>query len=154
MDDEEGNEWEDGGGDDDLALLGIEDDEAPVISTAGVDWAEAGLKAAEKVSSRMLIRRMHRSPNVDSKNITSGGGASSRLKHLAPHLTKVNMHPRESIFINQSMTTSHEEVLATPAMQGIEIYTFRPVVQSKKLVIRLDKLSDRYGSPSIDDIEK
>ena len=47
-----------------------------------------------------------------------------------------------------------EKVLKTPAMEGLEIYLFRAIVPQKKLDIRLDKITDLYGSPSIDDIEK
>ena len=39
-------------------------------------------------------------------------------------------------------------------MDGVELYLFRAVVPMKKLDIRLDKVTDKYGSPSIDDIEK
>lgn len=46
------------------------------------------------------------------------------------------------------------QVLSTPVMDGIEIYLFRAIVPQKKLDIRLDKVTDLYGSPSIDDIEK
>ncbi len=46
------------------------------------------------------------------------------------------------------------KVLRTPALDGLEIYLFRAIVPQKKLDIRLDKLTDVYGSPSIDDIEK
>jgi hypothetical protein len=47
-----------------------------------------------------------------------------------------------------------ERVLKTPALEGLEIYLFRAIVPQKKLDIRLDKVTDLYGSPSIDDIEK
>lgn len=46
------------------------------------------------------------------------------------------------------------QVLKTPALDGVELYLFRAVVPMKKLDIRLDKVTDKYGSPSIDDIEK
>ena len=46
------------------------------------------------------------------------------------------------------------QVLKTPALEGIELYLFRAIIPQKKLDIRLDKLTDLYGSPSIDDIEK
>ena len=46
------------------------------------------------------------------------------------------------------------QVLRTPALEGIELYLFRAIIPQKKLDIRLDKLTDLYGSPSIDDIEK
>jgi len=39
-------------------------------------------------------------------------------------------------------------------MDGLELYLFRAIVPQKKLDIRLDKVTDLYGSPSIDDIEK
>lgn len=45
-------------------------------------------------------------------------------------------------------------MLKTPALDGVELYLFRAVVPMKKLDIRLDKVTDKYGSPSIDDIEK
>ncbi|GAX80195.1 hypothetical protein CEUSTIGMA_g7633.t1 [Chlamydomonas eustigma] len=47
-----------------------------------------------------------------------------------------------------------EKVLKAPALDGLAIYMFRAIVPQKKLDIRLDKLTDLYGSPSIDDIEK
>eukprot|EP00195_Chlamydomonas_chlamydogama_P009484 CAMPEP_0202893122 /NCGR_PEP_ID=MMETSP1392-20130828/2755_1 /ASSEMBLY_ACC=CAM_ASM_000868 /TAXON_ID=225041 /ORGANISM="Chlamydomonas chlamydogama, Strain SAG 11-48b" /LENGTH=336 /DNA_ID=CAMNT_0049577329 /DNA_START=27 /DNA_END=1038 /DNA_ORIENTATION=- len=47
-----------------------------------------------------------------------------------------------------------QKVLKLPAMSGIELYLFRAIPSLKKLDIRLDKLDDMYGSPSIDDIEK
>ena len=46
------------------------------------------------------------------------------------------------------------KVLQTPAMDGIQIYMFRALGAQKKLDIRLDKLTDIYGSPSMEDIEK
>ena len=46
------------------------------------------------------------------------------------------------------------QVLKAPALEGLELYLFRAIVPMKKLDIRLDKLTDVYGSPSIDDIEK
>ncbi|GIL58567.1 hypothetical protein Vafri_13510 [Volvox africanus] len=45
-------------------------------------------------------------------------------------------------------------VLAQPAMKGLELYLFRALPASRKVDIRLDKLDDLYGSPSIDDIER
>lgn len=39
-------------------------------------------------------------------------------------------------------------------MDGLELYLFRAIIAQKKLDIRLDKITDIYGSPSIDDIEK
>jgi ribosome maturation factor RimP len=39
-------------------------------------------------------------------------------------------------------------------MEGVELYLFRAIPAQKKLDIRLDKLDDKYGSPSIDDIER
>ena len=39
-------------------------------------------------------------------------------------------------------------------MQNLELYLFRTIPSSKKVDIRLDKLTDVYGSPSIDDIER
>jgi ribosome maturation factor RimP len=77
-----------------VTALGLGEDEfEPGIDTQGISWADAGLKAAQKV-------------------------------------------------------------LSTPAMDGIDIYLFRAVGAIKKLDIRLDKLTDIYGSPSIEDIEK
>jgi hypothetical protein len=46
------------------------------------------------------------------------------------------------------------QVLKAPALEGLAVYMFRAIVPQKKLDIRLDKLTDLYGSPSIDDIEK
>ena len=37
--------------------------------------------------------------------------------------------------------------------QGLELYLFRALPSSRKVDIRLDKMDDLYGSPSIDDIE-
>ncbi|PNW82699.1 hypothetical protein CHLRE_06g290150v5 [Chlamydomonas reinhardtii] len=45
------------------------------------------------------------------------------------------------------------EVLAQPNLQGLELYLFRALPSSRKVDIRLDKMDDLYGSPSIDDIE-
>ncbi|GIL81705.1 hypothetical protein Vretimale_1345 [Volvox reticuliferus] len=47
-----------------------------------------------------------------------------------------------------------QEVLAQPAMKGLEVYLFRALPAGRKVDIRLDKLDDLYGSPSIDDIER
>ncbi|KAG2422427.1 hypothetical protein HXX76_016042 [Chlamydomonas incerta] len=46
-----------------------------------------------------------------------------------------------------------QEVLAQPNLQGLELYLFRALPSSRKVDIRLDKMDDLYGSPSIDDIE-
>lgn len=46
------------------------------------------------------------------------------------------------------------EVLSKPSMQGLELYLFHAYPANKKIDIRLDKMDDLYGSPSIDDIEK
>eukprot|EP00199_Chlamydomonas_sp_CCMP681_P005582 CAMPEP_0119110148 /NCGR_PEP_ID=MMETSP1180-20130426/27233_1 /TAXON_ID=3052 ORGANISM="Chlamydomonas cf sp, Strain CCMP681" /NCGR_SAMPLE_ID=MMETSP1180 /ASSEMBLY_ACC=CAM_ASM_000741 /LENGTH=261 /DNA_ID=CAMNT_0007096313 /DNA_START=244 /DNA_END=1029 /DNA_ORIENTATION=- len=45
------------------------------------------------------------------------------------------------------------KVLATPVMSAIELYVFR-ALPGPKLDIRLDRMDDPYGSPTIDDIEK
>ncbi|EFJ52593.1 hypothetical protein VOLCADRAFT_116086 [Volvox carteri f. nagariensis] len=47
-----------------------------------------------------------------------------------------------------------QEVLAKPPMKGLELYLFRALPATRKVDIRLDKLDDLYGSPSIDDIER
>lgn len=39
-------------------------------------------------------------------------------------------------------------------MQNLQLYLFRTLPGSKKVDIRLDKMDDLYGSPSIDDIER
>lgn len=36
---------------------------------------------------------------------------------------------------------------------GIELYSFKTIPSSKRLDIRLDKTGDRYGSPSLEDVE-
>ncbi|KAG2443170.1 hypothetical protein HYH02_009579 [Chlamydomonas schloesseri] len=46
-----------------------------------------------------------------------------------------------------------QEVLAQPHLQGLDLYLFRALPSSRKVDIRLDKMDDLYGSPSIDDIE-
>lgn len=45
-----------------------------------------------------------------------------------------------------------QQVLSAEDKSNLELYLFRAIVPSKKLDIRLDKLDDVYGSPSIDDI--
>ncbi|GLC56138.1 hypothetical protein PLESTB_001072800 [Pleodorina starrii] len=45
-------------------------------------------------------------------------------------------------------------VLDQPAMKGLDLYLFRALPANRKVDIRLDKLDDMYGSPSIDDIER
>jgi ribosome maturation factor RimP len=45
-----------------------------------------------------------------------------------------------------------EAVLKQRDMQGLQLYLFRVLPPSMKIEIRLDKLEDLYGSPSIDDI--
>mmetsp|Transcript_19424 Transcript_19424/g.50414 ORF Transcript_19424/g.50414 Transcript_19424/m.50414 type:complete len:350 (+) Transcript_19424:1687-2736(+) len=44
-------------------------------------------------------------------------------------------------------------VLSSPSMQDLDLYLFR-LIPGRKLDIRLDRLTDTYGSPSIEDIEK
>ncbi|KAF5828055.1 hypothetical protein DUNSADRAFT_18278 [Dunaliella salina] len=44
-------------------------------------------------------------------------------------------------------------VLSSPSMQDLDLYLFR-LIPGRKLDIRLDRLTDAYGSPSIEDIEK
>lgn len=46
-----------------------------------------------------------------------------------------------------------QKVLAGPVGEGLELFSLTAVAQSKRLGIRLDKLSDRYGSPALDEIE-
>ena len=45
-----------------------------------------------------------------------------------------------------------EAVLQQRDMQGLQLYLFRVLPPSMKIEIRLDKLDDLFGSPSIDDI--
>ncbi|KXZ49372.1 hypothetical protein GPECTOR_21g598 [Gonium pectorale] len=54
----------------------------------------------------------------------------------------------------ESVLRATQEVLQQPGLQGLELYLFRCLPSSRKVDIRLDKMSDVYGSPSIDDIEK
>lgn len=46
------------------------------------------------------------------------------------------------------------QVLTNPDLEDVQLYSYKVNPQSKAVDIRLDKLSDLYGSPSIDDIEK
>eukprot|EP00884_Botryococcus_braunii_P017228 jgi/Botrbrau1/4189/Bobra.0192s0048.1 len=52
----------------------------------------------------------------------------------------------------QSALEVARRVLARPSMHGLEIFSFRAVPSRKRLEIRLDKLEDPYGSPSLDDV--
>ncbi|PSC68783.1 water dikinase [Micractinium conductrix] len=49
-----------------------------------------------------------------------------------------------------------QQLLADPAaaggLQDIELFSFRAIPSSKRLDIRLDKMTDQYGSPSLDDV--
>lgn len=46
------------------------------------------------------------------------------------------------------------EVLQQPELQGLDLYLFRVLEPSKTIDVRLDRLDDKYGSPSIDDLER
>ncbi|GFR49903.1 hypothetical protein Agub_g12009 [Astrephomene gubernaculifera] len=54
----------------------------------------------------------------------------------------------------EAVLRAAQGVLAQPNMQGLDLYLFRALPGSRKVDIRLDKLTDLYGSPSIDDIER
>ncbi|KAG2497798.1 hypothetical protein HYH03_004069 [Edaphochlamys debaryana] len=54
----------------------------------------------------------------------------------------------------EAVLRAAQEVLAQPALKGLELYLFRALPGQRKVDIRLDKLDDVYGSPSIDDIER
>eukprot|EP00192_Tetraselmis_astigmatica_P013695 CAMPEP_0117673162 /NCGR_PEP_ID=MMETSP0804-20121206/14319_1 /TAXON_ID=1074897 /ORGANISM="Tetraselmis astigmatica, Strain CCMP880" /LENGTH=324 /DNA_ID=CAMNT_0005481869 /DNA_START=72 /DNA_END=1046 /DNA_ORIENTATION=+ len=45
-----------------------------------------------------------------------------------------------------------QQILQRPEMQGLELYSFNTVPSSKVLRIRVDKMEDEYGSPSLEDI--
>ncbi|KAL4450678.1 hypothetical protein ABPG77_001034 [Micractinium sp. CCAP 211/92] len=50
-----------------------------------------------------------------------------------------------------------QQLLESPAaadagLQDIRLFSFRAIPSSKRLDIRLDKLTDQYGSPSLDDV--
>lgn len=45
-----------------------------------------------------------------------------------------------------------QEILHREEMKGLELYAFAAIPSSKVLRLRLDKLEDEYGSPSLEDI--
>lgn len=44
------------------------------------------------------------------------------------------------------------DAAAEAGLQDIRLFSFRAIPSSKRLDIRLDKLTDQYGSPSLDDV--
>uniref|UniRef100_A0A061QYJ3 Uncharacterized protein n=1 Tax=Tetraselmis sp. GSL018 TaxID=582737 RepID=A0A061QYJ3_9CHLO len=47
-----------------------------------------------------------------------------------------------------------KETLQRPDMQGLEIYSFKAAPSSQSVRLRVDKLEDEYGSPSLEDIAR
>merc|ERR1711976_39219 len=45
-----------------------------------------------------------------------------------------------------------QDVLQQPNMQGLELYSFSAISESRVLRVSIDKLEDEFGSPSIEDI--
>ncbi|CAL5222919.1 g5352 [Coccomyxa viridis] len=47
---------------------------------------------------------------------------------------------------------SAQSVLQQPDLEGLQLYSFRAAAKRDRLYIRLDKLKDKYGSPSLDEV--
>ncbi|CAK0786450.1 hypothetical protein CVIRNUC_009663 [Coccomyxa viridis] len=45
-----------------------------------------------------------------------------------------------------------QSVLGMPELQGLQLYSFRAAAKRDRLYIRLDKLEDQYGSPTLDEV--
>ncbi|MEW5304977.1 MAG: hypothetical protein WDW36_007549 [Sanguina aurantia] len=85
-----------------------------------------------------------------------GGGAADDLGGIGMEEDAVREVATGGLTWGETALSVATQVLASPPMAGVELYLFRALGGggSRKLEIRLDKLTDVYGSPSSDDIDR
>jgi ribosome maturation factor RimP len=92
----------------------------------------------------------------DFFDIDDEGEEDADLAALGIDLSEADVGPgliTASVPWGETALAVAQQVLQLPQLQGVQLYRFQVHDAAKRVEVRLDRLDDVYGSPSIDDIE-
>lgn len=92
----------------------------------------------------------------DFFDIDDEGEEDADLAALGIDLSEADVGPgliTASVPWGETALAVAQQVLQLPQLQRVELYRFQVHAAAKRVEVRLDRLDDVYGSPSIDDIE-